>query len=89
MLHVCKCAVQYRASIRIILPVTGRGTTNVRRVSGALCEAVASNAAESDIEKQFSRAAKRCLTAKDRLLEAETGAQIEAAIRRVEILCDD
>ena len=67
----------------------GRGTTNVRRVSAALCEAVAVNAVEPDIEKELSKAAKRCLEAKDRLLDAETDAQIEAAIRRVEILCDD
>jgi outer membrane lipoprotein SlyB len=67
----------------------GRGTTNVRRVSAALCEAAASDEVEPDIEKELSKAAKRCLTAKDRLLDAESDAQIEAAIRRVEILCDD
>jgi hypothetical protein len=67
----------------------GRGTANVRRVSPALCEAVASNTVDADIRKEMSDSAERCLAAKDRLLDAETDAQIEAAIRRVEILCDD
>jgi outer membrane lipoprotein SlyB len=67
----------------------GRGTANVRRVSRALCEAVASNTVDNDIQKELSKSAKRCLTAKERLLDAESDAQIEAAIRRVEILCDD
>jgi len=67
----------------------GRGTANVRRVSKALCEAVASNTLEADIRKEISVSAERCLAAKERLLDAETDAQIDAAIRRVEILCDD
>lgn len=67
----------------------GSGTANVRRVSEALCEAVAVNAVDTDIQNQLSAAAERCLAAKERLLEAETDAQIQAAIRRVEILCDD
>jgi outer membrane lipoprotein SlyB len=67
----------------------GRGTANVRRVSKALCEAVASNTVDTDIQKDISKSAQRCLVAKERLLDAESDAQIEAAIRRVEILCDD
>ena len=67
----------------------GRGTANVRRVSKALCEAVASNTVDADIQKELSKSAQRCLAAKERLLDAESDAQIEAAIRRVEILCDD
>jgi len=67
----------------------GSGTANVRRVSNALCEAVEGNAVDADIQNQLSAAAERCLAAKERLLEAETDAQIQATIRRVEILCDD
>jgi len=50
---------------------------------------VAGNAVDADIQNQLSSAAERCLAAKERLLEAETDAQTQAAIRRVEILCDD
>jgi len=67
----------------------GSGTANVRRVSPALCEAVASNTVDADIREGMSASAERCLAAKDHLLDAETDAQIDAAIRRVEILCDD
>ena len=67
----------------------GRGTANVRRVSSALCEAAASNTVDADIRVDMSVSADKCLTAKERLLDAETEAQIEAAIRRVYILCDD
>jgi hypothetical protein len=58
-------------------------------VSPALCEAVASNTVDADIREGMSASAERCLAAKDRLLDAETDTQIEAAIRRVYILCDD
>jgi len=67
----------------------GSGTANVRRVSAALCEAVASNSLDADIEKRMSESADLCLAAKERLLDADTDAQIEAAIRRINILCDD
>ena len=64
----------------------GTGTANVRRVSAALCD---TPAVTEDIQKDFAQEADRCLQAKDRLLDAETDAEIEAAIRRVKILCDD
>lgn len=64
----------------------GTGTANVRRVSAALCDAPT---VAEDIRTDMAEEADRCLAAKDRLLDAETDAQIEAAIRRVQILCDD
>ena len=64
----------------------GSGTANVRRVSSALCE-VAS--VDEDIQDELEEDADLCLQAKERLLDAESDAQIEAAIRRVQILCDD
>lgn len=67
----------------------GSGTANVRRVSSALCEAAASNSVDGDIQAGLNRAADMCLAAKERLLDAESDAEIEAAIRRVQILCDD
>ena len=67
----------------------GRGTANVRRVSSALCEAAASNTVDSDIRTGMTQSADRFLAAKDRLVDAETDGQIDAAVRRVKILCDD
>jgi hypothetical protein len=67
----------------------GSGTANVRRVSPALCEAARSNTVDADIRAELTQAADMCLAAKERLLDADTDAEIQAAIRRVQILCDD
>jgi hypothetical protein len=67
----------------------GRGTANVRRVSAALCEAVEVAAVDADIRTEMNKSANLCLAAKERLLDAETDEQIEAAVRRIKILCDD
>ena len=67
----------------------GAGTANVRRVSSALWDAVAGVVVETDIRELMTESAELCLAAKDRLLDAESEAQIEAAIRRVKILRDD
>jgi len=67
----------------------GSGTANVRRVSQAMCEAVASNTVGEAITEEYNRLANMCLEAKERMMEAETDAALEAAIRRVHILCDD
>lgn len=64
----------------------GAGTANVRRVSSALCE---TTSVEPDISARMTESADLCLSAKERLVDADTDAQIEAAIRRVKILCDD
>lgn len=67
----------------------GRGTANLRRVSPALCEATMRNLVDANTQAEMLTSADRCLAAKDRLLDAETEEQIEAAILRVKILCDD
>ncbi|MGI9343611.1 MAG: hypothetical protein ACR2QV_12240 [Gammaproteobacteria bacterium] len=67
----------------------GGSMANVRRVSPALCEAAFDDAVDDDIVAEYNQLADMCLAAKERLLDAETDAQIEAAIRRVDILCDD
>ncbi len=67
----------------------GSGTANVRRVSQAMCEAVASNTVGEAITEEYNRLANMCLEAKERMMEAETDEALEAAIRRVHILCDD
>lgn len=44
---------------------------------------------DGDVHAEMAESADRCLQAKDRLIEADTDAQLEAAIRRMKILCDD
>ena len=48
-----------------------------------------SQGVDADIQARMRESADLCLVAKERLLDAETEEQIEAAIRRVKILCDD
>ena len=67
----------------------GPGTANVRRVSSWLCDQKTASTADNDVDAFLAEAADRCLAAKDRLLNAETDAEIDAAIARVHILCDD
>jgi len=67
----------------------GPGTANVRRVSSWLCDQKTANVVDNDVDAFLAEAADRCLAAKDGLLEAETDAQVDAAIARVHILCDD
>ena len=66
----------------------GSGMANVRRVSPALCDAAFDDALDDYIVEEYNELADMCVAAKERLLEAETDAQIEAAIRRIDILCD-
>lgn len=67
----------------------GGSMANVRRVSPALCDAAFDDAVDDEITEEYNQLADMCRTAKERLLEAETEEQINAAIRRVDILCDD
>ncbi|MGI9343312.1 MAG: hypothetical protein ACR2QV_10695 [Gammaproteobacteria bacterium] len=73
----------------VVVEQGGRGMANVRRTSPALCEANAANEVDKEIRDELNELAGMCLQAKERLLDAETDAEIETAIRRVNILCDD
>lgn len=88
-IHVVTDQTEIRIGDCVNVEQAGSGTANVRRVSPALCQAAAQNAVDADIRTDMTQAADRCLAAKDRLLDAETDEQINAAIRRVKILCDD
>lgn len=68
----------------------GSGTANVRRVSEARCEAVfAGDQVDEELQAYMTREADMCLQAKERLMEAETDAAFDVAMRRVSFLCDD
>ena len=67
----------------------GSGTTNVRRVSASLCEAVFNNQVDTEVQAYLAEDADRCLQAKDRMMDAETDEAFEIAMRRVKFLCDD
>ena len=72
----------------VIVEQGGTGMANVRRASPSLCEASAEDEIDEEIYEELNELADLCLRAKERLLDAETDEEIEAAIRRVNILCD-
>jgi len=65
----------------------GTGAANIRRASMALCES-AGNVPEP-VVAELNEDAEDCLTAKNRVLEAETDEEIDEAIRTARILCDN
>lgn len=57
---------------------------NIRRVAAVLCDGTSTAA----IEEQHQREAQLCHEAKEQLLAAATDEQIEAAARKVSIICE-
>lgn len=66
----------------------GADTANIRRVADTLCE-MPDYAEDTVIGAELAEEAEECAEAKRGLLDAETDADIERAVVRVEVLCDD
>ncbi len=58
---------------------------NVRRVAHVLCEGITPS---PQVAKAIQRDASQCHSAKEQLLAAKESAEIEAAARKVEIICE-
>ena len=80
---------QVRVGDCVTVEQAGSGTTNVRRVSDALCETAFSNGVDEELTTYLQYEANMCLSAKERLMEAENDEAFEVAMRRVNFLCDD
>ena len=63
-------------------------TANIRRVGEALC-AKTGAADDPVIEEELEEEASECAQAKQGLLDAESEDEIERAVTRVQVLCDD
>ncbi len=61
---------------------------NIRRVSADACQP-GSEEVLAQLEGEFQEEAQECIAAKDELVAAETDEQIDRAIRKVHILCDN
>jgi len=61
---------------------------NIRRVDGTLCEQGAEQVIEQ-VEDEIIEEAQECLDAKQQMLSAETEEQMDLAMRKVKILCND
>ena len=80
---------QVRVGDCVTVEQAGSGTANVRRVSDGLCEAAFSGGIDEELTTYLQYEADMCLSAKERLMEAETDEAFEVAMRRVNFLCDD
>jgi len=79
---------QVRVGDCVTVEQPGSGTTNVRRVNDALCEAAFSGGIDEDLNTYLQYEADMCHNAKERLMAAETDEAFEVAMRRVNFLCD-
>ena len=64
------------------------GKANIRRADPMTCEPAAAELVE-EMREEFVEEAVECLAAKDELLSAETDEQIDRAIRKISILCNN
>lgn len=61
---------------------------NIRRVDNTMCEK-GSELAIEQVEDEIKEEAQECLDAKQQMLNAETEEQMDLAMRKVKILCND
>ncbi len=64
------------------------GKANIRRVSEVMCDPASQDVVE-ELREELVEEAVECLQAKEELVAAETDEQIDRAIRKVDILCND
>ena len=65
-----------------------RGTANIRRVSDLMC-LDESREVVSGLQAELAKEAEECAAAKRQLLDAATESEIDQAVIKVSILCDD
>lgn len=87
-------------SIRIVSDQTGllvgdcvvveetEHTNNIRRVAKEACDK-ASKPVVAQLQREFQNEAAECVAAKDQLVNAKTPEDVDLAIRKVKILCND
>lgn len=61
--------------------------TNLRRVSGALCEPPPPEPDDAAVARTAQEDAARCSAAKEELLRARTAEEVDVAVRKVRVLC--
>jgi len=66
------------------------GKTNIRRIAWTACEPESAAVMQDPaIQGEMQEEAAECAAAKDQLLAAESESDIELAMRKMQILCDD
>ncbi len=62
-------------------------TTNLREVAPDLCEESIAGSEDLEIAAEMKEDAERCHVAKQQLLEAPTEAEVDSALKKVNVLC--
>ena len=65
-----------------------KDSANIRRADPTMCEPESAAAVEA-VAEELQEEAAECLAAKEELLAAETEQQLDLALRKVQILCND
>ena len=65
-----------------------RDTVNIRRMDGSACDPKSQQALKQ-VEAELQEEASECVAAKELLLKAETDEEIELAVRKVKLLCNN
>lgn len=63
-------------------------TNNIRRVAKEACDK-ASQPVVAQLQREFQSEAAECAAAKDQLVNAKTAEEVDLAVRKVKILCND
>jgi hypothetical protein len=63
-------------------------TANIRRVSQTMCEAESAKAV-AQIQPELQNDADECVAAKQQLVDAKSANEVDLAMRKVQILCND
>ncbi len=63
-------------------------TANIRREASTTCQAKSREVVQS-LQQEFEEEANECLTAKRQLLDAKSDKEVDTALRKVQILCDN
>jgi uncharacterized protein YcfJ len=70
----------------VVIEETGQGT-NVRRVNPEVCNPAAASVVQ-ELEGEFQEEAEECATARRELAAAQTDAEFDRALMKVDILCN-
>ena len=71
----------------VVIEDTSQGT-NIRRVNPEVCDPAAAEVVE-DLNDEFKEEAEECAAAKKELSVAKTDAEVDRALMKVDILCNN
>jgi outer membrane lipoprotein SlyB len=87
MVSIVSDQKEVRVGDCVVIEESG-STANIRRVSPTMCEP-ASAKAVAEIQPELQNDAAECVAAKQQLVDAKSANEVDLAMRKVQILCND